>query len=526
MTMNLQFNRTTNESTVFGRGDSNGDVPPITPCKTRKVVSGNQEPPLTPTMQSTSTEDTTVTSGGPVIDGSVSSNDFLPPTPEPTPKTTSTSTPNSTHSTPISPAPLLSSQIPTPTPTSPASLPPRDRYDLYYTRSVRPHRFRQLIDQSERIRTHYQTLEFYRKWTSHFISQLSGIPIIRNTTTSPSIFDTTTTTKSIVDPTLTNIESPRRADYVNELAILIRRESLLKQWEIDAAKAEMEALASLLLTRPLSSSSFPKPDILLYRVHTSVHPLKSKSPYSRDMGIRCSGWQDSLIDDQPSEKQIYGRAFQAHCERTVEPSPYISVHTSIARLIRFITSFNLHHYPNDEDCTVFVISLNKLKQLGIKATCTDDILASFREKSWTNWKGLPFPSRIRYVTNSHWLVDGWIPDQTIVSEMAVRRFLEIAKDGGIDSEVIEGMGELDNHSPLVKKKIGLEKWPVRWVEGRNEERGEKSLRSGSETASGLGSGVGNFETGMGIEAQGAGSSISKSKASSEDIENALSRLEL
>ncbi|KAF7864406.1 hypothetical protein EAF04_006540 [Stromatinia cepivora] len=200
------------------------------------------------------------------------------------------------------------------------------------------------------------------------------------------------------------------------------------------------------------------------------------------------------------------------------------VHTSVARLIKLITSCNWHQYPENEDCTIFIISLNKLKRLGIKATCTDAILNSYNKEYIRNRPGGRHPNGISYVTNSHWLVEGWIPDQTIVSEMGVRRFLEIAKDGGIDSEVIEENEEWDK--VLEKKKIGVEKWPVRWSEGRNGVGSEKSLRSGSETTSGLGSGVGKFEMGMGIEAHGAGSSISKSKASSEDIENALSRLEL
>ncbi|EDN94229.1 predicted protein [Sclerotinia sclerotiorum 1980 UF-70] len=289
--------------------------------------------------------------------------------------------------------------------------------------------------------------------------------------TSAPILDTSTITTSTINPTLTSFTLLPRADYANEFAILTREEILLKKWEIDVAKAEMEALASVLLTRPLPPLSSVEPDILLYRAHTS----ETKSPYFRGIGIRCSSWQDSLIIDQPSKEQINGRAFQDHCNDAKKPSPYISVHTSVARLMKFIPLLRSHQV------TIFVISLNKLKQLGIKATCTDDIL-------------------------------------TIVSEMGMQRFLEIAKDGGIDSEVIKREKSLTD-SPFLKINIGLEKWPVRRSEGTNREGSENSLRSGSETALGLGSGT---------EGQGAGSSISRFEpdASSEDIENRLLRLQL
>ncbi|CAD6447295.1 a0259f05-4065-4140-9594-8900cc66f4e8-CDS [Sclerotinia trifoliorum] len=100
--------------------------------------------------------------------------------------------------------------------------------------------------------------------------------------------------------------------------------------------------------------------------------------------------------------------------------------------------------------------------------------------------------------------------------MEMQRFLEIAKERGVDSDK---MGELPPNSPLLEKNIGLEKWPVRWGDGMNRNGDEKSVRFGFETALGLGSG---------IEAQDAGSSISRSEpdASSEDIQNIMSHLQL
>ncbi|CAD6447294.1 43498aad-e2b6-4308-8fea-76afbfd1dc1d-CDS [Sclerotinia trifoliorum] len=70
--------------------------------------------------------------------------------------------------------------------------------------------------------------------------------------TSAPILDNSTTVTSSVTPTLTDMEVSPRVDYVDVLAVLTRRVRLLNQWEIDVAKAEMEALASILLNRPLS----------------------------------------------------------------------------------------------------------------------------------------------------------------------------------------------------------------------------------------------------------------------------------
>ncbi|KAF7907015.1 uncharacterized protein EAF01_004602 [Botrytis porri] len=291
--------------------------------------------------------------------------------------------------------------------------------------------------ESEDPRTHYQTIQFHRKWTSHLISHLTGIPIIRATT-----------------------PLSHRPDHPNELKTLTHHLNRLPVNELTTAESELEALITHLLSRPVlytPQSSLPKPDTLLYRVHAAT----SKSPFDRTTGIRCSGWIDSLyISDTADSRQADGRAFQSHCNRDKVPSPYISVSTSVARLMR------LSDWPREEEAEsrVFVISLNRLRRLGIKAQSTnlyfDEFLDSagertYRPNGWNNYE-----NGVSYVTDSHWLVEEWIPDQAIVSEMDCEEFLKIAERGGINWEIAR---KNPFNSELEPLKIDLEKWPKRDV---------------------------------------------------------------
>ncbi|KAB8300512.1 hypothetical protein EYC80_000675 [Monilinia laxa] len=186
-------------------------------------------------------------------------------------------------------------------------------------------------------------------------------------------------------------------------------------------------------------------DILLYRAHTP----QSKSPYSPEEGFKKNG-----------------RAFQAHCNAIPEPSPYISVHTSVARSVNFITKTELDTNP---DAKVFVISLNLLEQLGITAKCTDLIFRSF---------------------GARYRKQGYIKYENgaIVAEMSMVEFLEVAKSEGISKEVLGRNGRSWDLN-LEAQKIELHKWPGRtYREGKGEENEKKvvvdkdrnlGIRSGS-----------------------------------------------
>ncbi|KAF7904753.1 hypothetical protein EAF00_002087 [Botryotinia globosa] len=295
---------------------------------------------------------------------------------------------------------------------------------------------------SEDLRTHYHTLQFYRKWISHLISQLTGIPIIRAT------------------PPLSH-----RPDNPNELTIPTHHVNHLSENELATAKSELEALITHLLTLSLPRTPQIRntsTDTLLYRVQTAT----SNSPHDRTTGIRCSDWIDSLYTSETADsRKANGRAFQAHCNATPDPSPDISLHTSVARLVRFISEFRLHEEVSSR---VYVISLSRLRKLGIKAQSTK----SYFETFVSSYGGLiyrangkmKYENGVSYMTDSHWLVEGWIPDQAIVSELDCAEFLETAEREGISRWVIKE-NKLNDYwdAKLEARKISLEKWPKRDV---------------------------------------------------------------
>ncbi|TGO34951.1 hypothetical protein BHYA_0175g00040 [Botrytis hyacinthi] len=295
----------------------------------------------------------------------------------------------------------------------------------------------------EDLRTHYQTLQFYRKWNSHLISHLTGIPMIR------------------AKPPLSH-----RSDHPNELRILTHHLNQLPENELGIAKSELEALIKHLLSLPLLHTPQNKngnTDTLLYCLHIGT----SKSTYSRSYGFRCSGWIDSLYTSGiTSERQKNGRAFQSHCNRAKVPSPYISVSTSVARLMR------LPAWQEEEEAEIriFVISLNRLRQLGIKAQSTDLYFNEFvnspggKISRKNGGKNHLYVDGVSFVTDTHWLVEEWIPDQAIVSEMDCEEFFKIADRGGINREDAQ---KHPFNKELEPRKIDLEKWPERYPSGRN-----------------------------------------------------------
>ncbi|KAF7958026.1 hypothetical protein EAE96_003593 [Botrytis aclada] len=337
---------------------------------------------------------------------------------------------------------------------------PRDRYDLNSPRTPFHH---ELNLKSEDLRTNYQNLQFCRKWTSHLISHLTGIPLTHNlTSTFSDSFITTTSpsrTHSLIEDN--DLEPfPPRADYPNELTILTRRRNLLRENDLAIAKSMLEALTTHLLSLPLRPTLQNKnanTDTLLYRVHTPT----SKSTYSRSYGFRCSGWTDSLYTSGVAdERQRDGRAFQGHCNSKKVPSPYISVSTSVARIMRLRECKG----ENEAGSRVSVISLNRLTQLGIKAQSTDLYIQEFVNSSGNqiyikDWNGdEENPDGVAYVTDTHWLVEEWIPDQAIVSEMDCEEFLKIAKREGINKVDARGW---PFDTKLETLKVDLEKWPKR-----------------------------------------------------------------
>ncbi|PQE29462.1 hypothetical protein CJF32_00003226 [Rutstroemia sp. NJR-2017a WRK4] len=266
-----------------------------------------------------------------------------------------------------------------------------DRYDLRYDRSPSSS---ELNSTSAEIRTHYQTLEFLRKCTTHLIGVLSGVKIPRNPD---------------------HRAFPRRNDRPNERDTLLREKAKLNRWEIDVAQREVWELMCVILRGPSPTvvGGMPMPDFLLYRVHNA----QTKCMYDPRTGIRCSAWADTLLLDEVDDP--VGTRFRNHMNFSPYPSPYISVHASAARMVKLILSYG-SSFTRDPLARV-------LRKLGIEAWCSEDGIRRWGLRKGGGGDGL----RVSYVTKSHWLIEGWVPEGAVVGEMRVGEFLDTAEKCGI-----------------------------------------------------------------------------------------------
>ncbi|PQE09958.1 hypothetical protein CJF31_00003888 [Rutstroemia sp. NJR-2017a BVV2] len=275
-----------------------------------------------------------------------------------------------------------------------------DRYDLRYDRSPSSSSSSELDETSAEIRTHYQTLEFLRKCTTHLIGVLAGSKIPRNPD---------------------HRAFPRRSDRPNERDALLREKAKLNRWEIDVAEKEVCALMRVILQgRSLTAVQLPAQDFLLYRVHNA----QTKCMHDPSTGIRCSAWADTLLLDEVDDP--VGTRFRNHMNFSSDPSPYISVHTSAARMVKLILSYR-SSFTRDPLARVFVISYERLRRLGIEAWCSEDGIRRWGLRKSGGGDRLG----VSYVTKSHWLVKGWIPEAAVVGEMRVGEFLDTAARRGI-----------------------------------------------------------------------------------------------
>lgn len=147
------------------------------------------------------------------------------------------------------------------------------------------------------------------------------------------------------------------------------------------------------------------------------HPIISHAfPYFPNLGVFPSNWKRHDTPD-PS---AYRNNFVNHLDRQdTSPTPFISISDSPARIIRFSKS----EANVGENLEVLVIDAQKLHASGIPI-CRTTSMAS----------ALDIPRRlprtlegVEFITDSHWLVDWWIPKECIETEMDITDFEEFCK---------------------------------------------------------------------------------------------------
>lgn len=172
-------------------------------------------------------------------------------------------------------------------------------------------------------------------------------------------------------------------------------------------------------------------DTLLYRVQVKVStPATSSTPMRKSnkpsgcrlypLGYRCSGWD--------TFQEITNEEILNHMNGVVAPTSLISVQESPARLMVFLKKAIMNR--DEEFTSVEVISLRMLQHIGILHVRSTDLC---------DGRGIPTSydkkeGHAQYVTDTHWVIMDWIPDEAIMRGMSVASFLALCKE----KEVIDG----------------------------------------------------------------------------------------
>ncbi|PVH68232.1 hypothetical protein DL98DRAFT_632963 [Cadophora sp. DSE1049] len=157
-----------------------------------------------------------------------------------------------------------------------------------------------------------------------------------------------------------------------------------------------------------------KEETALYRLQNN----NSWCPVLYPLGIVCSDFWNLSFEKAPTKED-----FRTHMNRQPKPTPHISVHERAERVVNMIKGPNgMYH-----DGLVFIIDKDILLRQNICLNRSNYILEGFNlPKSWyAEGEG------VRFVTESHWLVNYWIPERAILGSVPIARFLEVTQEHGI-----------------------------------------------------------------------------------------------
>lgn len=143
-----------------------------------------------------------------------------------------------------------------------------------------------------------------------------------------------------------------------------------------------------------------------------VFSCDPNSPYDVSTGIKCSGWREySTRFPAVTRKQVLD-----HMNAMGEPSPFISMTDSPARLVNF--------RANRWDLTkVAVINATKMERIGIRHSRTTQLAGKFGFGSKSNAE----PNGAKYLNSAHWLAQFWIPAECIERVMEWGDFMSVCR---------------------------------------------------------------------------------------------------
>ncbi len=218
---------------------------------------------------------------------------------------------------------------------------------------------------------------------------------------------------------------PRR-DAFNERNVLQERKMKAKHHR-DALQTKLKKFLAAKV-QSFKGSMGGDEDTLLYRVQVKRWtPATSSTPRRRSnkpsacewysLGYRCSGWN---VFGEITNEEILN-----HMNGVEVPTSMISVQESPARLMVFLKKAIMN---GDNDATlVEVISLRMLQHIGVLHVRSTDLC---------HGRGIPTSydrkeGHARFVTDTHWVIMNWIPEEALMRWMDVDSFLALAKDQGV-----------------------------------------------------------------------------------------------
>jgi hypothetical protein len=161
------------------------------------------------------------------------------------------------------------------------------------------------------------------------------------------------------------------------------------------------------------SSEINEDELPYYRCYRgSPYKTPSKSPYDQNLGVCCRGWKENASADS----EMTATLVTQHLTRGDESSPpFISVTDSPGRVIKLSKSDKIQ--VNDS-VTVFIINREKLRSLGAQCFRSTDIVRNLNIPTYS----LKCVKGVQFVTESHWLIYRWIPNECIETIMSFENY--------------------------------------------------------------------------------------------------------
>lgn len=228
---------------------------------------------------------------------------------------------------------------------------------------------------------------------------------------------------ALADESISHICDRSIAD---ELATLAKRlNSAQQRWQevhdiISAAMVYTMRWIDDRIPEAISGNSVSRPATLI-RLWTQ----ESHSPYSDNLGFRCSGWKScerrpsltALLHDKAHSLQ----SLRSHCEKKSQPSVWISCSDSASWMLFYARKYKLLRDPT---CRVAIVCMERLERSHIPWGRSDKLveLAGGNPYSGEHRDG------VEYASSRHVLVYGTIPAPCLVSILTIQLFLELYRE--------------------------------------------------------------------------------------------------